>query len=60
MASTPSLRRRPPSVRSVMGFMGGLPAEAYAERGFEVVASWVDVQLRTVVREAEADGRRCR
>ncbi len=40
-----------PSVRSVMRFMAGLPAEAYAERGFEVAASYVDVQLHNVVRE---------
>ncbi len=42
-----------PPARAVMGFMGGQPAEAYAERGFDVIASWVDEQVLGVVREKE-------
>ena len=34
-----------------MGFMGGQPATAYVERGFEVCTSWVDPQLDEAVRE---------
>ncbi len=40
-----------PSPRSVMSFMGGQPAEAYSERGFELTASWVDTQLGEVIRQ---------
>ncbi len=40
-----------PPARSVMGFMGGQPAEAYTGRGFDVTASWVDEQVLGVVRE---------
>jgi GNAT superfamily N-acetyltransferase len=40
-----------PPVRSVMSFMGGQPAAAYIERGFELRASWVDAQLRAVIAE---------
>jgi GNAT superfamily N-acetyltransferase len=42
-----------PPERAVMGFMGGQPAAAYAERGFDVTASWVDEQVLGVVREKE-------
>ena len=42
-----------PPVRAVMGGMGGQPAEAYVERGFEVTASWIDSQVRGVVREKD-------
>ena len=38
-----------PPHREVMTFMGGQPARAYRERGFEIVASWVDPELRSVV-----------
>ena len=40
-----------PPPRAVMSFMGGQPADAYKERGFEVVRKWVDTQLREVIRE---------
>ncbi len=40
-----------PPPRAVMSFMGGQPADAYRERGFEVVRDWVDTQLRDVIRE---------
>lgn len=40
-----------PTPRAVMSFMGGQPAEAYQDRGFELVASWVDTQLRDVIQE---------
>jgi GNAT superfamily N-acetyltransferase len=40
-----------PPERAVMGFMGGQPADAYAERGFEVTASWIDTRVLGVVRE---------
>ena len=40
-----------PSARSIMSFMGRQPAEAYVERGFELAESWVDLQLRDVIRE---------
>ena len=40
-----------PIPRAVMSFMGGQPASAYSERGFELVTSWVDAQLREVIRE---------
>lgn len=40
-----------PEDRPVMGFMGGQPATAYVERGFEVGASWVDHQLDEAIRE---------
>lgn len=40
-----------PPFRPVMAFMGGQPADAYRERGFELHASWVDAQLRAVVHE---------
>lgn len=39
-----------PSERKVMAFMGGQPLSVYLERGFEVVSSWVDPQLRDVLR----------
>ena len=34
-----------PAVRAVAVFMGGQPAAVYAERGFEIVARWQDVDL---------------
>ena len=40
----------PPS-RAVMSFMGGQPADAYRERGFELVARWVDTQLQEVIQQ---------
>jgi GNAT superfamily N-acetyltransferase len=40
-----------PPDRPVMSFMGGQPADAYRERGFELVASWVDRQLREVIQQ---------
>ncbi len=40
-----------PPDRSVMSFMGGQPAGAYGERGFELVSGWVDTQLREVIRQ---------
>jgi GNAT superfamily N-acetyltransferase len=40
-----------PPGRAVMSFMGGQPAEAYQDCGFELVASWVDTQLRDVIQE---------
>ncbi len=40
-----------PQDRAVMGFMGGQPASAYEERGFEIFSSWVDEQLDETVRE---------
>jgi len=40
-----------PSHRPVMLFMGGQPASVYQTRGFEVVTSWVDTELRTVIEE---------
>lgn len=42
-----------PSPRPVMSFMGGQPAEAYIERGFELQHSWVDSQLWDVIRERQ-------
>jgi GNAT superfamily N-acetyltransferase len=40
-----------PDLRSVMAFMGGQPARVYQARGFEIAASWIDRELRTVVDE---------
>ena len=40
-----------PPPRAVMSFMGGQPADAYRERGFELITSWVDTQLREVIRD---------
>lgn len=40
-----------PADRGVMGFMGGQPAAAYVERGFEVLDDWVDEQLGKAVVE---------
>jgi GNAT superfamily N-acetyltransferase len=40
-----------PSLRPVMAFMGGQPAEGYRARGFDIVARWVDADLLRVVRE---------
>lgn len=40
-----------PADRPVMSFMGGQPADAYCERGFELVASWIDIQLREVIQQ---------
>jgi GNAT superfamily N-acetyltransferase len=40
-----------PAPREVMSFMGGQPANAYRERGFECLTSWVDTQLREVIRD---------
>ena len=37
-----------PAPRPIMAFMGGQPAKVYQERGFEVVASWVDAELKAV------------
>ncbi len=42
-----------PPERAVMGFMGGQPAAAYVERGFAVLADWIDEQLLTTVVERE-------
>ena len=42
-----------PADRAVMGFMGGQSAPAYEERGFALLASWVDVQLATSLIEHE-------
>ncbi|MGE4616138.1 MAG: GNAT family N-acetyltransferase [Gammaproteobacteria bacterium] len=38
-----------PSHRAVMSFMGGQSVESYRERGFEVIKSWVDDELREVI-----------
>ena len=35
-----------PAPRPIMAFMGGQPAKAYQDRGFAVVASWVDAELK--------------
>ena len=32
-----------------MSFMGGQSVESYRERGFEVIKSWVDDELREVI-----------
>ena len=40
-----------PSLRPVMGFMGGQPIEVYEERGFQTVASWPDADLAEAVLE---------
>ena len=40
-----------PGVRKVMNFMGGQPATAYLQRGFDLHETWVDTELRDVVRE---------
>jgi hypothetical protein len=40
----------PPS-RPVMMFMGGQSANAYQARGFEIVANWVDPELRVIVED---------
>ncbi len=40
-----------PPDRAVMSFMGGQPVGAYIERGFELLTSWVDEQLRDVIIE---------
>lgn len=40
-----------PPQRAVMAFMGGQPAAAYVERGFELVSSSLDTQLRDVIAE---------
>ncbi len=45
-------KHTPPS-RVVMGFMGGQPESAYAQRGFENIASWVDPQLAETVVQRE-------
>ena len=38
-----------PAPRPIMAFMGGQPAKAYQERGFEQADSWVDAELKTLV-----------
>ncbi len=40
-----------PAPRPIMAFMGGQPAKAYQGRGFEVVAGWVDAELKAVSAE---------
>lgn len=40
-----------PVNRAVMGFMGGQPAAIYQDRGFYIVESWIDRQLRDVIHE---------
>ena len=40
-----------PSDRAVMAFMGGQPPLVYEARGFDVVDSWIDTQLRKVILE---------
>lgn len=40
-----------PAARPVMAMMGGQPADAYRERGFEIAATWVDEQVREMVLE---------
>jgi GNAT superfamily N-acetyltransferase len=42
-----------PEPRSIMAFMGGLPARTYQERGFELVASWVDTELKSVATDRD-------
>ena len=37
-----------PAPRPIMAFMGGQPTKAYQERGFEIVTSWVDAELKAV------------
>lgn len=40
-----------PAIRPVMEFLGGFPSSVYRARGFEVVESWVDLDLERVVGE---------
>jgi GNAT superfamily N-acetyltransferase len=40
-----------PPVREVMAYMGGQPPAVYEARGFAVVASWRDAELRAAVEE---------
>ena len=40
-----------PAQRSVMAFMGGQPANAYGERGFEIESTWLDLELLKTVEE---------
>lgn len=45
------IAKHTPPVPAVMGFMGGLSAERYAQRGFRRLHSWVDQELRAAVLE---------
>jgi GNAT superfamily N-acetyltransferase len=50
------IAKHTPPFPAVMGFMGGLSAARYAQRGFRCLSSWVDPQLREVVRQRELIG----
>jgi hypothetical protein len=38
-----------PGNRSIIEFMGGMPTEVYREKGFKIVATYIDQELRRVV-----------
>jgi GNAT superfamily N-acetyltransferase len=48
---TAMVAKSTPPQRAVMAFMGGQPAASYVERGFELVTSSLDAQLRDVILE---------
>jgi len=47
------IAKHTPPYPAVMGFMGGMSASRYEDRGFQVLSSWIDPQLRETVRERE-------
>jgi GNAT superfamily N-acetyltransferase len=40
-----------PPPRPIMALMGGQPTSAYQARGFEIISSWVDPELQTLVKD---------
>jgi hypothetical protein len=43
-----------PGYRSIIEYMGGMPTEVYQEKGFKIIATYVDRELRTVVESLAA------
>ena len=39
-----------PGYRPIIEYMGGMPTEVYREQGFEITATYIDQELRTVVK----------
>jgi GNAT superfamily N-acetyltransferase len=44
-----------PGYRSIIEYMGGMPTEVYQEQGFKIKATYIDLELRTVVETLAGD-----
>jgi GNAT superfamily N-acetyltransferase len=44
-----------PGYRPIIEYMGGMPIEVYREKGFEITATYIDQELKAVVKGMDKD-----